>query len=241
MAEPIERYADLLERATADDNVVGLLLVGSRAADAYVTERSDVDVYIVCSRSDPRWRTPHGDPVEVWPMDLDEFRRHALPGSPDEWNRPAFLEARVVLDKLNGDIAALAERKRRLDRTEQELLASSSLDAYINSTYRSLKSLEAGRALEGQLDALESVSPLLTSAFAMEGRVRPFNKWLRHEIEVRPLRWPGLPEAVERLADGADVTGIRSVFRSVEERAREAGIGAVIDGWEPDVGWLRGE
>ena len=240
MVEPMERYADLLERATADDNVVGLLLVGSRAADAYVTEGSDVDAYVINARSDPAWRTPHGDPVEVWPMDLDEFRHHALPGSPDEWNRAAFLEARVALDKLDGEIAALVERKRHLDAAERDRLASSALDAYINSTYRSLKSLEAGRPLEGRLDALESVSPLLTTAFAMEGRVRPFNKWLRHELEMRPLAWPGLTGIIKRLANGTDAKVIRSVFRTVEERAHAAGLGAVVDGWEPDVRWMRG-
>jgi hypothetical protein len=30
------------------------------------------------------------------------------------------------------------------------------------------------------------------------------------------------------------------LFRDVEALARAHGLGAVIDGWEPDVAWLRG-
>ena len=135
----------------------------------------------------------------------------------------------------------LIERKRRLDAAERDRLASSALDAYINSTYRSLKSLEAGRPLEGRLDALESVSPLLTTAFAMEGRVRPFNKWLRHELERAPTRLAGLlgSSNASRMAPTRQI--FAPVFRSVEKRARAAGLGAVVDGWEPDVRWMRGE
>jgi hypothetical protein len=33
----------------------------------------------------------------------------------------------------------------------------------------------------------------------------------------------------------------RRTFRDVEVLARRHGLGDVIDGWEPDVGWLRGD
>jgi len=34
---------------------------------------------------------------------------------------------------------------------------------------------------------------------------------------------------------------IRSAFRMLEAAARDAGYGAIVDSWEPYVGWLRGE
>ncbi len=138
----------------------------------------------------------------------------------------------MEIDKLEGDVHRLVEQKRRLTADEVGRMVPDALDGYINSFYRSLKNLEAGRELEGRLDALESVSPLLTTAFALEGRVRPFNKYLRHELGQRPL--PTLAvDAIERIARDAAPRDQRAAFRHVEHRARERGFGAVIDGWEP--------
>lgn len=233
-------YGELLQRAMADDNVLGLILTGSRGAGIFVTDRSDFDVYLILRLSDDGWRAGHGAPVEVWPMRIHEFRRHALVGEPDAWNRPTFLYVRVEIDKLDGEIHQLVEQKSRLIPDEVGQIVPAALDGYINSLYRSLKNLEAGRELESRLDALESLAPLLTTAFALEGRVRPFNKYLRHELERRPLHILDA-EALEGLARMATPDDPRAVFRDVERRARDAGFGSVVDGCEPDVAWLRGE
>jgi len=235
-------YTDLRRRAEADSNVVGLVLAGSRGFDAYVTDGSDFDVYVVLGGDQVTdWRTPHGSPVETWPMTLEIFRDHALSGPADAWNRPTFLGAQVVLDKLDGEIGRIVDRKRVLTTAEAEAIAVASLDDYINSLYRSLRNLEAGRDLEGRLDALESLSPLLTTVFALESRVRPFNKWLRHEIAARPLTLAGLIPLVDRMAMDPTPTTQREAFRLIEAAARERGHGGVVDSWEPDVDWLRGE
>lgn len=233
-------YGELLQRAMADDNVLGLILAGSRGAGIFVTDRSDFDAYLILRLSDDGWRAGHGAPVEVWPMRIDEFRRHALVGEPDAWNRPTFLYVRVEIDKLDGEIHQLVEQKSRLIPDEVGRIVPAALDGYINSLYRSLKNLEGGRELESRLDALESLPPLLTTAFALEGRVRPFNKYLRHELERRPLHILNA-EALEGLARMATPDDPRAVFRDVERRVRDAGFGSVVDGWEPDVAWLRGE
>lgn len=235
-----EDYEAFLRRARADDNVVGVIIVGPRAANVYVTPDSDYDAYVVLRRQDKSWATPHGSPVEVWPMTVDAFREHAMPGSGDEWNRPTFLYARVDLDRLDGSVAEITGRKARLDASEARALAERSLDAYINSLYRSLKNLENGRDLEGRLDAMESLSPFLTMAFALEARVRPFNKWLRHELQHRPLDWPNLAGLVEKIVSDPSPSTQRMVFNQAEPRARAAGLSDVVDAWEPDVGWLRG-
>jgi hypothetical protein len=85
---------------------------------------------------------------------------------------------------------------------------------------------------------------LLTTLFAIEGRVRPFNRFLRWELETFPLpgaEWSAdvlLPRvqaivAIGRIEDQA------ALLRDVEALARAHGLGSVIDGWEPDVAWLR--
>jgi hypothetical protein len=235
-------YADLLRRTEADPSVVGLVLAGSRGFDAYVTDATDYDVYIVLRGGDLMpWRTPHGSFVETWPMTLETFRDHALSGPADAWNRPTFLGAQVVIDKLEGDIARIVDRKRFLTAQEAHAIAAASLDDYINSLYRSLRGLEAGRDLEGRLDGLESLSPMLTTVFAFESRVRPFNKWLRHEVAARPLAIDGLIELVDRIATDPAPAAQREAFRLIEAAARARGHAGVVDSWEPDVDWLRGE
>ena len=52
-------------------------------------------------------------------------------------------------------------------------------------------------ALESHLDAAESVGPLLTTLFALDRRVRPFNKFLAFELSLEPL--PGEAWAADRL------------------------------------------
>ena len=182
--DPEARYAAILERARADPTVVGVVVFGSRGAGAYVDDGSAVDAFVVVagtSAEAERWATEHGSDVEIWPMTLDEFRAHGLPETPTSWNRPSFLRARIDLDRLDGEIGRIVEQRRRLAPDEAPALAASALGAYINALYRSLRNLEAGRLLEGRLDAAESIGPLLTAAFALEGRVRPFNKWLPFE------------------------------------------------------------
>src|SRR5205823_14950747 len=58
--------------------------------------------------------------------------------------------------------------------------ARRSLGAYVNSTYRALR-------YGTRLDAAEAVPALLTAIFALEGRVRPFNKYLEWELRHHPL------------------------------------------------------
>jgi hypothetical protein len=233
-------YEAFLRRAESDPNVLGVVLFGSRGFDAYVTEDSDVDVIVVVDHEPDVWQTPHGGPLEAWPMTLGQFREHATPGNRDAWNRSAFLGVKVVLDRLDGEIGRIVERKRELTEDEARAIVATSIDDYINALFRSLHNLEAGRELEGRLDAMESIPPLLTTVFALDGRVRPFNKWLNHQVRAQPLSIDGFIPLLERLVGEPTAAVQRSVFRAVEPAARAAGHGAEIDSWEPDVAWLRG-
>jgi len=234
-------YQVFLDSAAADENVVGVVLSGSQVAASFVTDKSDFDVFVVLREPGDRWPFVRGSAVEVVAMTLGEFEGYALPGSAAAWNQPAFLNARVELDRLGGGIGRIVDRKRSLTSEEAAAIGEESLGAYTNSLYRSLRNLEAGRRFAGRLDAAESVSPLLTAVFALEGRVRPFNKWLLHELDRLPLAIPALADRAERIAREGDPGEQRAMFREVERQARAAGHGAVVDGWAPDVAWLRGD
>jgi predicted nucleotidyltransferase len=244
--DPLAEYGRLLERVRADPAVVGIVVFGSRAVGADLTPGSDVDCFVVVDGSDDearRWSTTYGAPVEVWPITLEAFRRHALPGDEAAWNRAAFIRARVDFDRLAGEITAIVDRKRRLTPDEAKAIVEANLDDAINSIYRALKSAEAGRVREARLDAIEAIAPLLTTVFALEGRVRPFNRWLGRELAMAPLAMPALADLLVRidaLAGDATPDAIRSAFRMLDAAARDAGYGAIVDTWEPYVGWLRG-
>jgi len=245
--DPLAEYARLLERAHADPAVVGVVVFGSRAVGADLTPGSDVDCFVVVDGSDEearRWSTTYGAPVEIWPITLEAFRGHALAGDEAAWNRAAFIRARVDFDRLDGEVTAIVERKRRLTPDEAAAIVEADLDDAINSIYRALKSAEAGRVREARLDAVEAIAPLLSTVFALEARVRPFNRWLGRELATPPLEMPApadLLDRIDSLAVEATPEAIRSAFRMLEAAARGAGYGAIVDAWEPYVGWLRDE
>jgi len=71
-------------------------------------------------------------------------------------------------------------------------------------------------------------------AFATE------TKWLAWELENHPLAWNDLAR-LERIAHTGDLDEQRTLFHEARvTRAQEHGHGRMIDGWEPDVPWLRG-
>lgn len=151
-----------------------------------------------------------------------------------EWDRYSYVHATVAIDK--GGIAELIAAIPPDDPAE-------ALDDYINAYYRSAKNAKLGLKDAALLDATECVSPFLTALFALHDRVRPFNKFLRWELEEFPIQgWPAdeLLARLERVA-AADPAAQQSLFRDIERLARERGHGAVVDGWQPDVPFLRGE
>ena len=245
--DPLAEYARLLERAASDPAVVGIVVFGSRAVGTDLTPGSDVDCFVVVDGSVEEatgWKMPYGGPVETWPITLEAFRTHALPGDEAAWNRAAFIRARVDVDRLDGEITAIVDRKRRLTADEAKAIVEANLDDAINSIYRALKSAEAGRVREARLDAIEAIAPLLSTTFALEHRVRPFNRWLEHELALEPLRMRAFDDLLPRidaLALEATPGAIQGAFRMLEVAARDAGYGAIVDSWEPYVGWLRGE
>jgi hypothetical protein len=229
-------FESLLAEAEADPDVVGVVLGGSRGKGDLVTERSDHDVHVIV-RDDAayeRWaeRHPfrHGDPVEVILTTFDRFRTH-----PPDYT---FAHVRPLVDR--GGIAELAEEKGRVEPAT----AGEPLDGYVNFYYRSAKNSRDGRPYEARLDAAESVPYFLEFLFGVFGRVRPYNKWLRWELEHHPLEPPWTADELlprlERLLDG-DLDAQPPLFRDAERLARERGLGEVIDGWDPDVPWLRGD
>jgi hypothetical protein len=88
------------------------------------------------------------------------------------------------------------------------------------------------------------VHHFLVTLFALHERVRPYNKYLRWELEEHPL--PGDEWSAARLLPileavvAGDLDAQRVLFRALESLARGRGHGEVVDAWGGDVAWLRG-
>jgi hypothetical protein len=106
--------------------------------------------------------------------------------------------------------------------------------------YRSAKNARVGLELASLLDAQESIPWFLQFVFNVHGRVRPFNKWLEWELQRHPLPVDVDLALLRRIATTGELAAQQTLFRWTETLAREAGLDAVVDGWEPDLAWLRG-
>ena len=230
-------FEDLLEVARSRDEVLGLYVFGSRGRNFMVDERSDWDVCVVLAGREAReefereFPFAHGARVEIVSATLDELR-----GNRSEHGRYAAAHADVVLDKTAGELAQVVAEQESLPDGSRDSIVREALDDYINQTYRSLR-------YGTRLDAVEAVAPALRTIFALENRVRPYNKYLEWELRHHPVEgWTAdeLLPLVDRLLTG-DPEAQHELFRRIEEPARRAGFGDVVDGWEPDVPWLRGQ
>jgi predicted nucleotidyltransferase len=235
--------AAVLTAAGADPGVRGVVLTGSAARDQR-GPHSDVDVFVVVD--DPSGReTTRRPEIDTIIVTLDELRAVPAPPVDDErwWTRYAFADARVLVDRTDGELPNLVQSWATLTDAEVEAVLAAYLDGYLNLIYRSLKSDRDGRLMERRLDAAESVAWLLWTVFALHGRVRPYNKYLRFELDRRPLppAWDGLLDDLAAILDDGDPAAQRRVLRLVESGVRERGHGERIDRWAGELPLLRGE
>lgn len=242
------RLRELLDYAHEDAGVLGVFVIGSQAREGVADESSDYDVGVVVrddalAAFDLKWPYRRGEPVEVMSSTLDGLRAHAELGTPSEWARYQYAHAKVLIDKT-GEVGAVLAEKARVPNDLARPTAAAAIDAFVNSTYRSLRNRGRGLERAAKLDASESIPHLLTAVFALEGRVRPWNKYLEWELREHPLDEPewAFDSFLDRLDSLMTSSGEQhAMFRDVERVARKRGFGEVIDSWEPDVAWLRGE
>ena len=231
------KFEDLLDVARSREEIVGLYVFGSRGRDFMVDERSDWDVCVVLADREAReafdreFPLAHGAQVEIVSATLDELH-NAL----SEHGRYAAAHADVVLDKTGGELTHVVAEQEFLLSGTRNAIVREALDGYVNQTYRSLR-------YGTRLDAVEAIPHALRTIFALESRVRPYNKYLEWELRHHPLEdWSAdeLLPLLDRVLAG-EPEAQRELFNRVEPLARREGYGEVIDGWEPDVAWLRGE
>jgi len=229
-------WEQLLSHVRAEPCVVGVVLSGSRGRHLGQAN-SDWDCYVITDGSiaeaDVLPDVP-ADGLDVVILTMDDFISYALPGTPEAWNAYAFAHVDVAVDRLDGEIARLAAAKEYLGSDISAKVSADCFDAFINAVVRSAKCVQAGDREAAALDATEAVAPALDTVFAINGRVRPFNRYLGWELDNHPLQSAprgNLIAMLVRMANG-DVASAAATFKAVEAIARDAGLSHVIDGWD---------
>jgi len=216
-------------RAIGDPDVAGLVVSGSHAR-GLATARSDVDAHVILSAPSRDWPPTRGAGLDLAVMSVDQ-----LADVSDRWQRYAYRGARVVLDRLDGRIAALVAAQATLRPVEADALVREQLDGYVNFAYRAAKNRRDGHDDLARLEEIEAAPWFLWTLFALFGRVRPYNKYLRWELESYPLPAPWTADhLITSLTDRPS-----ALFADLEREARARGFGDVLDAWGDDLELVR--
>jgi hypothetical protein len=225
MTTPREGFERYLRTARADPAVLGIVLTASQAM-GLGTEHSDFDARTIL-RDDaaPEDLERYGETsfpgVDAGGGPLSDFKTWAEWGTEFAWDRYAFAHAQVLHDPT-GVITPLVRAKGCIPPEHRQSFASGTLDAFINSVYRSLKCARKRNLLCARIEATEAVQFGLTFLFALEGRVRPYPTYLDYELRQHPLA--ALPitggellEIIATIVMGGEVTALQRLFAIVLE------------------------
>ena len=233
-----EAYESYLQKANTDNRIIGIILVGGRGKGAF-SENSDYDVILVTTDEGfegVKKDYPKTEFIDSLPHAISEFREHAKTGMRTQYDKYTFTHNTAILDKT-GEIQKLVDEKGTLEPDKVQKIAHDALGGYLNSLHRSLKNLRDGNVLAGHLDATETIPRILTFIFAIEKRVRPFNKFLVWELENHPLT--KLPinssdfiEKIKVIAQNADFDTQKELLEIMRKLAMENGYTDEIDDWK---------
>ncbi len=241
--EDIEKkYKEVLKESTENENIIGLFLGGSRGkSDDFITKNSDMDVYVVLSDNasqelKDKIKSYVSEFFEIRVLTLSELKNHANWGSSHEWDRYNFAHNKPVIDKT-GEVSKIMEEKGTLPESTKLAVIKDSLDAYINKVYRSAKYFRDGKDMAGYLDAVESLPFLMTALYALEGRLKPYNKYFEWELKNHPLKF--LPFNVEEfIADYLNISRTgdwqtqTKIFKAMKNLFIEQGYKSIFDEWK---------
>ncbi len=250
---PAETYAALLARAEEDPAILAFWLGGSRGMGK-PTAFSDYDVGIIVAEDayepfcrelglDGPFQADWRPGVDLAVRTLPMFEAFAAWGTDEAVYRYAFAHLKALVDKT-GRTQALIDAKACVPADAVPGFIHASLDHAINQAYRGLKCLRDGDAAASRLEAVEGINPFLDAAFALHGgRLRPYFKYLRWELEASPLDrspfdGPALMDRLLAVLAPVGAVDLSELLAALEAAFRAAGHGAAFDGWGETLAWI---
>ncbi len=248
MTTPAEIFKGLCNEAKEDPNIVGFFLGGSRGK-GFQTKYSDYDTYIIVkdnfiSQYKEKYPFRKYPGLDLIVFSYSQFENYALWGSAEMWDRYSFAHIKAIIDK-NGKIQQILDKLAKVPEEHLSNFIAESLDAYINSVYRSLKCIRDGNIEAARLEAALSIPGFLNVIFAIHnGRLRPYYKYLIWELETFPLtKFPldakQIISILMKILDSADSKTQQRLLRITEEILRKEGFGNVFESWGDDFPWMK--
>lgn len=224
----------VFERIQRIDNLVGALLYGSRAL-GQATHGSDLDLLIVVDdlrvpRAE-QWRGSENLEADVHTMALEQW---LTLGQRVHWQNFGLSQGKALVDP-QGFIRAGLEALQR-PPASYRAGGVDALDAYLNSTYRSVKTWRRGDTLGARLHAGVAVTALLDGLFRLAGRWTPY--WDRlegHWVHLAPLGVdvPRLQQQLSAVLSQADPDAQITLYDHVAAWMRRHGHTSMLDAWPP--------
>lgn len=237
-----EIYQQILKEVESDPHVIGFVLGGGRGK-GFTTGYADYDIVIIvpddkkeeyAEKFEKKYHET--EIIDIGVYSLTEYKNYARWGQPDAPRRYNFAYLKAQIDRT-GEIQKIIDEKAVIPPDKVKEFVSERLDAYINYYYRAVKNYRDGDLTASYLDGIESMFPILDILFGIEGRLRPYNKYLEWDLKNHPLRLlPWSPdefiEKVKKIMRTGDIEIQKEIFKKVSELFRAEGYGEVIDGWK---------
>ncbi len=241
----MKEFEQIIKEAEKQEEIVGLILLGSRGK-GFENEYSDYDaVMIVKDEFAGAFRERYGkrdfNNVELVIMSISDFKKYAEWGSPESWDKYDYAHTKILVDKTN-DLPALVKEKGFVPAEKLEEFIGGCIDGYVNGAYRSIKCIRNNNLFGARLEASNSMLDLLTCVFAFNGRCRPFLGYVEKELEKYPLEylpWHSIEllAKIEKVLATADLKTQQELLMGIEKMSRETGHGKVFDGWKGKDKW----
>lgn len=239
-------FNKIVEESKSDQNIVGLYLTGSRAT-GIITKHSDWDFGMIVKNGKKKqyWEKykylDKHKSMDFWIFDIKELKEKRV----EEWDRYAFANVKVVVDKKNGKIKELLKEKSKIPKKEITKYISGHLDGYINQVYRSLKCFRDGNTTCGHLEAVYSVKLIMKTIFAIHNRKpAPYPKYYNIEFtkENTLKKLPFSPgefySMTKKILENGDINSQQKILKTWEKIFRKEGYGKVFDSW-PKLEWMK--
>ena len=232
----------LITEAKADRDVIGLVLLGSRAIGG-VGPDSDYDaIFVVTDEAATRYEqtqlTPTRGTTVSPPINTTDIWNDCPSGMQigkiESWYLPMFAECLVLYDRT-GETTRLINELGRMPADHVQETVARWYGTYLNGVYRSLKAWHRGLELGGRMEAAETANYLLHLFYALEGRWRPYSSRLTFHLDklLEPQGWqPGELQAILLdLIRTGNPKRQQALARRVIALLRERGFDQFFDEW----------
>lgn len=236
----------ITEEATADQNIIGLFSTGS-CGKGVITDESDFDATMivrdeVIDEYKKKYKGIGGILCDLSVKTISDFKGAAVWGGPMAWDRYNYTHLKAEIDKT-GEIQSLIEEKGIVPSDKRKDFVSASLDGFINQVFRSIKCFRDGNKIASQLEAADGLPSLLNAIFGLEGRIKPFYKYLDWELTNYPLEklsWSKdeFISILVKIVKTGDLQTQQRVLQTIEKTFRKEGFDQIFNSWEEMLPWM---